>query len=130
MKTMKKILSLALVAVMMLALFSACVQSNPNNNETKISTLEDEKGKTLKIMMPGHNSQDPDTWTYPIIEEYKKLYPDVTVEFVSASWADWMDKVLAAYQAGDPIDLIHDGVNNNPRFPIQGITQPIEPYVG
>ena len=53
----------------------------------------------------------------------------MTVQFVSASWADWMEKVLAAYNTGDPIDIIHDGVNNNPRFPMQGITQPIEPYV-
>lgn len=128
MKTMKKILSLALVAVMMLALLSACVQSNPDSGN-KISTLEDEVGATLKIMMPGHNSEDPDTWTYPVIEEFKKLYPNVTVQFVSASWADWMDKVLAAYNAGDPIDLIHDGVNNNPRFPLQGITQPVTPYI-
>ena len=130
MKTMKKILSLALVAVMMLALLSACVQSKPNTTEgNKISTLEEEKGKTLKIMMPGHNADDPEAWTTPIIEEFKKQYPDVTVQFVSASWADWMEKVLAAYNTGDPIDIIHDGVNNNPRFPMQGITQPIEPYV-
>ena len=131
MKNRKNILSLTLVAVMMLALLSACVQSNPNNNTTgsNISTLEDEKGATLKILIPGHNSQDPNTWTYPVIEEYKKLYPDVKVEFVAASWADSMDKLLAAYQSGDPIDLIHTGVNNHPRFAMQGITQPIEPYV-
>ena len=130
MKIIKKLLSLALIAVMTLALLSACVQSRPNTTDgNKISTLEDERGKTLKILIPGHNAQDPEAWTTPVIEAFKKQYPDVTVQFVSASWADAMDKILASYNSGDPIDLLHTGVNNHPRFAMQGITQPIEPYV-
>ena len=55
--------------------------------------------------------------------------PDVKVEFITADWSNWQEKLMAAYRSGDPIDLIHDGVNNNPRFALNNITQPIDPYV-
>ena len=87
------------------------------------------QGATLKIMIPGHNAKDANLWQNKVVEQFKAQYPDVTVQFVTATWKDWYEKVLAAYQSGDPIDLIHDGVNNNPRFALNNITQPIDPYV-
>lgn len=128
MKTFKKVLSLALVAVMALAVLSACNMARPNTT-VKISTLEEEKGATLKILIPGHNAKDANVWQNKVVEEFKKQYPDVTVEFVTATWGDWSEKLMAAYTSGDPIDIIHDGVNTNPKFPLEGITQPLQHYV-
>jgi len=137
MKAFKKILSLAIVGVLALSLF-ACGSAPADNDGTTVgdafttaplSKLEDEKGATLKIMIPGHNPKDATLWQNKVVEEFKKQYPDVTVQFVTATWNDWHEKVMAAYQAGDPIDLINDGVNNNPKFPLQGITQPLEGYI-
>ena len=128
MKTFKKVLSLALVAIMALTVLSACNMARPNST-VKISTLEEEKGATLKILIPGHNAKDPEAWQNKVVEEYKKLYPDVTVEFVTAAWENWYEKLMAAYTSGDPIDIIHDGVNTNPKFPLEGITQPLQYYV-
>lgn len=146
MKTFKKILSLAVVAMMVLGMLAACGggsdngETTPNNNTPsttrgedfttgKLSTLEQEKGATLKIMIPGHNAKDANLWQNKVVEQFKAQYPDVTVQFVTATWNDWYEKVLAAYQSGDPIDLINDGVNNNPKFPLMGITQPLQNYV-
>lgn len=145
MKTFKKILSLAVVAMMVLGMLAACGgdsdngETTPNNTPSttrgedftsgKLSTLEQEKGATLKIMIPGHNAKDANLWQNKVVEQFKAQYPDVTVQFVTATWNDWYEKVLAAYQSGDPIDLINDGVNNNPKFPLMGITQPLQNYV-
>ena len=137
MKTFKKILSLAVVGVMVLGLFAACSTGGKKQDgdggeaftTSPISTLADEKGATLKIMIPGHNPKDETLWQNKVVEEFKKQYPDVTVQFVTATWENWHEKVMAAYNSGDPIDLINDGVNNNPKFPLEGITQPLENYI-
>lgn len=128
MKTMKKVLSLALVAVMVLGLLAACNPSNPNTT-TKISTLEEEKGANLKILIPGYNQQDPTDWRTIAINKFKAEYPDVTVSVVSCNWNDWSEKLMNEYHSGDPVDVINDGVNNNPKFPMEGITQPVQPYI-
>ena len=151
MKAFKKILSLAVVAVMVLGLFAACSTGgkkdddkakNPTDATTastgskdkfttnsNLSTLEKEKGATLKIMIPGHNAKDANAWQNKVVEQFKAQYPDVSVQFVTATWNDWYEKVMAAYTSGDPIDLINDGVNNNPKFPLLGITQPLQDYI-
>jgi multiple sugar transport system substrate-binding protein len=129
MKAFKRITAIALVALLTMALMAGCQSTNNGTEPNKISTLEEEKGKTLSILIPGHNENDESLWQNQVHKEFKEKYPDVKVEFVTADWSNWEEKLMAAYRSGDPIDLIHDGVNNNPRFPIQGITQPIEPYV-
>lgn len=129
MKTFKKILSLALVAIMVMALLAACGENKKEPEAPKISTLAEEKGATLKILIPGHNANAADVWQNKVVAEFKKQYPDVTVEFVTATWSDWEEKLMAAFVAGDPIDVIHDGVNSNPKLPLKGITQPLEYYV-
>lgn len=129
MKKMIRVVSLILAALMCVTVLAACGPSNPGTTENKVSTLEEEKGKKLSIMIPGHNANDTTLWQNQVVEEYRKLYPDVTVEFVTADWSNWEEKLMAAYRSGEPIDLINDGVNNNPRFPLNGITQPIDPYV-
>ena len=141
MKAFKKILSLTVVAVMALSLFAACGSGADNGGTTQpagngekfttgvLSTLEQEKGATLKILIPGHNPKNPNLWQNKVVEQFKAQYPDVDVQFVTATWNDWYEKVMAAYNTGDPIDLINDGVNNNPKFPLMGITQPLQGYV-
>lgn len=129
MKNFRKVLAIVLTSVLMLLLLAGCQQGSNNVNPGKISTLEEEKGKKLSILIPGHNQNDASLWQNAVVEEFKKQYPDVTVEFITADWSNWEEKLMAAYRSGEPIDLINDGVNNNPRFPLNGITQPIDPYV-
>lgn len=129
MKNVRKILSVVLVSLMVLALFAGCQPAGNTGNTDKISTLEEEKGKKLTIMIPGHNSDDETLWQNKVVAEFNKQYPDITVEFITADWSNWEEKLMAAYRSGEPIDLINDGVNNNPRFALNGITQPIDPYV-
>ena len=129
MKTLRKVLSITLVALLMAALFAGCQPSNNGVDPNKISTLEEEKGKKLSILIPGHNENNDQLWQNAVVAEFKKQYPDITVEFVTADWSNWEEKLMAAYRSGEPIDLINDGVNNNPRFPLNNITQPIDPYV-
>ena len=82
-------------------------------------------------MIPGHNekSTEESAWQNPVVAAFKEQYPDVTVEFVTAGWDTWYTKVLSAYKSGEPIDLINDGANNNPKFALKGITQPLEKFV-
>ena len=129
MKAFKRITAIALVALLTMALMAGCQSTNNGTEPNKISTLEEEKGKTLSILIPGHNENDESLWQNQVIKEFKEKYPDVKVEFVTADWSNWEEKLMAAYRSGDPIDLIHDGVNNNPRFALNNITQPIDPYV-
>lgn len=91
--------------------------------------LKDEYGATLKILIPGHNPKDANAWQNKVVAQFKQRYPDVTVQFVTATWNDWYEKVLAAYLSGNPIDLINDGVNNEPKFALMGITQPLQNYI-
>lgn len=93
--------------------------------------LAKEKGAKLTIMIPGHNPNDTadSAWQNPVVEAFKKQYPDVTTEFVVAGWDTWETKVLAAKRSDDPIDVINDGANNNPKFAMKGITQPLESYI-
>lgn len=125
MKTWKKITALILATLLLLAM-TGCGPAAP---DVEPGTLEGEAGAKLTIMIPGHDASDETAWQNQVVEEYKKLYPDVTVEFVTASWENWQTKVLSAYKSGDPIDLINDGANNNPKFALKGITQPIDDYV-
>ncbi len=91
--------------------------------------LEAEKGKKLTIMIPGHNPRDKESWINQKVEEFKTQYPDVTVEFITASWENGETKILASAQSGDPIDVINDGANSNPKFALKGITQPLQNYI-
>lgn len=125
MKRLRKLVSLIAAAMLLLAV-TGCSTTNPN---VAPGTLEGEHGAKLTIMIPGHDATDEDAWQNQVVEEFKKLYPEVTVEFVTASWDNWQTKVLSAYKSGDPIDLINDGANNNPKFALKGITQPIDNYV-
>lgn len=125
MKISKRILAWALIIVMT-AFLTGCMPQPPQGPG---GTLESERGAKLTIMIPGHNAKDENAWQNKVVAEYKKLYPDVEVEFVTASWDNWYEKVLSAYKSGDPIDLINDGANNNPKFALKGITQPLGRYV-
>jgi ABC-type glycerol-3-phosphate transport system substrate-binding protein len=63
------------------------------------------------------------------VAKFKAKYPGVKVEFVTAGWDVWETKLLAAASAGEPIDMLNDGANNNPKFALKGITQPVEAYI-
>ena len=106
-----------------------CIRCNapaPSIGDT--STLEKEYGATLRIMIPGHYP-DVNAWQNKVVENFKTNYPNVTVQFVIATWNDWYEKLMAAYTSGDPIDLIYDSVNNQPKLAITGITQPLQTYI-
>ena len=129
MKSFKKIAAILMVALLTMALVAGCQATNAGTEPNKISTLEEEKGKTLTILIPGHNENDESLWQNQVVKAFCEQYPDIKVEFVTADWSNWEEKLMAAYRSGDPIDLINDGVNNNPRFALNNITQPIDPYV-
>ncbi len=100
-----------------------------NSGEDAQAGLAAESGKKLTIMLPGHNPKKKGDHTNEVVEQYKAQYPEVTVEFVVGSWENWETKVLAAAQSGDPIDVINDGANNNPKFALKGVTQPLQKYI-
>ena len=104
-----------------------CGSPMPGTGDT--SMLEEEYGATLKIMIPGHNPKDTYAWQNTVVSQFKSYYPNVTVQFVTATWNDWYEKMMASYVSGDPIDLIYDSVNNQPKLAITGVTQPLQNYI-
>ena len=54
-----------------------------------------------------------------------KKISDITVEWVVAGW-DVRKPLLANISAGDPVD---NGANNNPKFALKGISQPLNDFV-
>ena len=129
MKALMKLVAILLVALLTIGLMGGCQAGTTGTEPNKISTLEEEKGKTLTILIPGHNEKDETLWQNQVVKAFCEQYPDIKVEFVTADWSNWEEKLMAAYRSGDPIDLINDGVNNNPKFPLMGITQPLQNYV-
>lgn len=108
----------------------ACIRcGSPAPDIGDTSTLEEEYGATLKIMIPSHNAKDTNAWQNIVVSQFKTLYPNVTVQFVTADWSTWYEKLMVHYTTGDPIDLIYDGVNNEPKFALSGITQPLQNYI-
>ena len=102
------------------------VGQKPNADSEK---LEQERGATLKIMIPGLNPDDSTTWQYEVFEDFRSQYPMVELEFVRTSWSDWENKLVATYEAGSHIDVLYSSVNSNPLLPILGYTQPLRDYV-
>lgn len=127
----KRLLLAGAAAALAVLPLAGCTQTGGGSSDPKRGTIESEKGATLSIMIPGHNpkSTEESAWQNPVVEEFQKQYPDVEVEFINAGWDTWEEKVLSAYKSGDPIDLINDGANNNPKFALKGITQPLESYI-
>ncbi len=116
------------------ALMMVFVSCNPGGQTSSGDTdggLEVEKGKKLSILIPGHNpkSSDESVWQNPVVKDFSEKYPDITIEWVIAGWDTWETKLLANINAGDPVDVINDGANNNPKFAIKGITQPLNRYI-
>src|SRR5690554_1214651 len=124
---MKKIVTILVITMLMLATFSGC--GNNNDGDVTYDTLESEKGNKLSILIPGHNPGSEEQWQNVAVEEFKQEYPDVEVEFVIAGWDGWMTRLLASISSNDPIDVINDGANNNPMFAMRGITQPLNDYI-
>lgn len=128
---------LFILAAVLAFSMTACQATEPSGSEgsgapsgeDKATFLAAEKGKTVSILIPGHNANSEELGPNIAVKAFKDQYPDVTVEFVTASWENWMTKVRASASSGDPIDVINDGANNNPMFAIQGVTQPIQKYV-
>ncbi len=129
MKISKRVLLAVASATLALLPLAGCTGGTGTSDSG--GTIESEKGAKLSIMIPGHNekSTEESAWQNPVVAAFKEQYPDVTVEFVTAGWDTWYTKVLSAYKSGEPIDLINDGANNNPKFALKGITQPLEKFV-
>ena len=97
MKTLKKAISILLVTLLILALTVGCQPGDNTTPTNKISTLEEEKGKTLSILIPGHNENDESLWQNQVVKEFREKYPDVKVEFITAGF-DFTLKRLEYYQ--------------------------------
>ena len=125
---MKKFISFIALAAVMLTVAMSVPACNQGGGD-KTAGLEGEKGKKVSVLIPGHNPGDAEAWQNKAVAAFKAAYPDVEVEFVVATWENWETKLLASISGDEPIDVINDGANNNPRFPLRGITQPVEPYI-
>lgn len=121
----------ALVSAMIFSMMGCLGQGPDTTGKEKTGLLAAEKGKTLTIMIPGHNatSEDPKIWQNTVVKAFKEKYPDVKVEFVSCSWENWKVKVLASASSGEPVDVINDSANNNPMFAMRKINQPLQNYI-
>ena len=122
---------LAVLTILLCGLMGCTPGTDTSTSGGSTAGLEAEKGKTLSIMIPGHNpnSTEESAWQNAVVKEFKEKYPDVNVEWVVAGWDSWYTKVIACISSNDPIDLINDGANNNPKFALKGVTQPINDYV-
>ena len=58
MKALMKLVAILLVALLTIGLMGGCQAGTTGTEPNKISTLEEEKGKTLTILIPGHNEKD------------------------------------------------------------------------
>ncbi len=127
---MKIRVRLAVLLALLLVVFSLTACGGKTDNKTG-DGLEGENGAKLSIMIPGHNpnSEEPAAWQNSVVKAFKEAYPDITVEWVVAGWDAWETKLLANISAGDPVDVINDGANNNPKFALKGISQPLNDFV-
>lgn len=130
MKKYIRSIAACLMAVMMLCL---CLSSCVGGGNEGPASLEEElaNGAKLSILIPGHNSKSTNAefWQNPVVKQFAEDYPELNVEWVTAGWDAWETKLLATISANDPVDVLNDGVNNNPKFAIKGITQPLNDYV-
>lgn len=127
------ILVMSIILAVSMTAMTACDNGGKNSgtssSASSTATLEDEAGKTVSIMIPGHDPSDQESSMNSTVAKFKIDYPAITTEFVVAGWDNWMTKVTAAASSGDAIDVINDGANNNPMFAMKKITQPIQNYI-
>ncbi len=141
MKTFKKILSLALVAVMALAVFSGCKKADtteetkdPYETPDSWSSIEEEKkanpdGITLTIAIRNYKANNKNAWQSKVFEEFKKQYPYVTLNFLDTTYGDFDEKVVAEVNAGNAVDIMFIGVNEMPNMALRNLVQPLQGFV-
>ena len=113
---MKKLLALVLTLTLALSLFAGCAGGGSSADSTTLPATEntpaDTEGTaeveaapdTITIMMPpvsGTYQDQLERWA----EEFNALYPNLTLEFETASWEDYNEKLDVQVNAGSPPDI-------------------------
>lgn len=117
---MKKVLAIALVLALALGSFAACgnspsgstAASAPAASTGTTSVAESTEPDTITMLLPPVSTTYQDqlaVWA----EEFNTLYPNLTLEFETASWEDYKEKLDVQINAGTPPDIAfveHDRV--------------------
>ncbi len=112
---MKKLLALLLVAILSLSVLAGCATTPAADTSTEETTSEsteatgeettDEMAEdTILVMVPPitNTYQDQlDRWS----ADFNAMYPNLTLEFETASWEDYSDKLSVQVNAGSPPDI-------------------------
>ena len=109
---MKKLVSLAVVLVLVLTVFAGCGKSDTSKEQTNNGEQPKEQGEkleqvTLKMMIPGDRPPDMDL----ILAEAEKRMKDtinVKLDIVFVPWSDLAQKTQVTLASGEDIDIIFD----------------------
>ncbi len=116
---MKKLLALLLVAILSLSVFAGCATTTaPAESTEPADTAEDTAEETtdemaedtILVMVPPitNTYQDQlDRWS----ADFNAMYPNLTLEFETASWEDYNDKLGVQVNAGSPPDIAEVNYN-------------------
>ncbi len=111
---MKKVLSIVLVLVMAVGMLSACgsqpSSSTPTatpsttSSATPSASPAEAKPDTISLLLPPVSATYQDQlekWA----ADFKAIYPNLTLDFQTASWEDYKDKMDVQVNAGSPPDI-------------------------
>lgn len=116
--TMKKILALALTTVMVVGMLSGCgndqkttpapSQQDKTTDQPSTTPADDKVAEaapdTITMLLPPVSATYQDKlaeWA----KEFNTLYPNLTLEFETASWEDYKEKLDVQVNAGTPPDI-------------------------
>lgn len=128
----KTIGSFALIVLSILAIAgcSSSDDANSSNNEGEWA------GQTIKVQIIGGEFSE-ETSTDPITgekvegitilkEEFEKLYPGATVEFILMPWEGYAEKTQAMITSGEADVYQMPGIAD---YAAQGVLEPLQPYI-
>ncbi|MEG2653901.1 MAG: extracellular solute-binding protein, partial [Ruthenibacterium sp.] len=103
---MKKALSFVLALMFALTTLAACGAPAAPASAPSASATETESAKpdTISLLLPPVSTTYQDqlaTWA----KEFNTLYPNLTLEFETASWEDYKQKMDVQVNAGSPPDI-------------------------
>lgn len=112
---MKRVLSIVLVLVMAVGVLSACGGQQPappdatpgtapSATPSASSTTDEAKPDTISLLLPPVSATYQDQlekWA----ADFNAMYPNLTLNFQTASWEDYKDKMDVQVNAGSPPDI-------------------------
>jgi len=141
---MKKILSIILVLCLALSLV-ACGKSQENTQsageditETSAGTSkttetsETEKPVTITLATSLYVEEPHQAAIDKLIEAYKKIKPNVTVEIYGAGYADYWDNITTEIMAGNEADITHmysENIATYHDLRPEGVFEDLTPYM-